>query len=322
MNQDLRQRVMLHARSEDMAAGSSGTLWHRLRHGVRRLRQRADWESFVTPDWADRIMVIDVTDRFNEKQGRTTGRLVLEQEGRQLTVYLKRHYELPWWRRLLALLFPRSGWSPALQEARHLEWARAQGWAVPDVVAAGEDIGPWGRLQSFLAVEELPDMLPLSEAIPLAWRLLDGSTFRRWKRGLIAELARLTRTLHQRRCFHKDLYLCHFFIPRSALSQACAWHGQVHLIDLHRFGRHRWLWRMWQVKDLAQLLYSSEIPGVEAGDRARFWRLYLGPARKRRLAQLLKWWIRFKWQTYRRHNARHKTPQSGSPSWKRDGRAA
>ncbi len=160
-------------------------------------------------------MDMPVTDRFHTKQGRSVGRLrlpALAGGPGQLTVYLKRHYKLPWWQGLLATLLPRVGWSPAFQEWDHLEWARQQGVPVPRVVAAGEFIGPVGRLQSFLAVEELTDMLPLHEAIPLAAQTLAPAIFRRWKRALVSELARLTRLIHDRRTFHKDLYLCHFYI--------------------------------------------------------------------------------------------------------------
>jgi hypothetical protein len=140
------------------------------------------------------------------------------------------------------------------------------------VVAAGEYIGPWCRLQSFLAVEELAAMLPLSQAIPLAADRLDAVTFRRWKRGLATEVARLARLLHDRRCFHKDLYLCHFYIAeedtRSLPDPAQAWRGRVYLIDLHRLSHHGWTWWLWQTKDLAQLLYSSVTRGRAGGEGA------------------------------------------------------
>ena len=151
---------------------------------------------------------------------------------------------------------------------------------VPEVVAAAEFVGPWGRLRSCLAVEELTDMLPLNEAVPLAAARLAPADFRRWKRGLIAEMARLTRLLHDRRRFHKDLYLCHFYIARADTAVADpAWRGRVFLIDLHRLGRHPWTWPWWRMKDLAQLLYSTEVPGVDARDRLYFWRMYRGPGR-------------------------------------------
>ena len=94
---------------------------------------------------------------------------------------------------------------------------------MPPVVAAGECIGPWGRLQSFLAVEELADMMPLHEAIPLAARRLDPLAFQLWKRSLLEEIVRLTWLLHGRLWFHKDLYLCHFYLPEADCGSMWNW---------------------------------------------------------------------------------------------------
>jgi hypothetical protein len=278
------------------------SLWRRLTRGGRRLCQGHDWATFAGADWPDRIMGVPVTDHFHTKQGRSTGRWILHDAERRLAVYLKRHYHLPWWRGLMASFWPGRGWSPAVQEWRHLHWARAQGMLVPRPVAAAEFIGPWGRLQSFLAVEELAGMVPLHEAIPAAARVLDEPTFARWKRSLIAELARLAHALHDRRHFHKDLYLCHFFIPEECMADIPDWRGRVHLIDLHRLGKHRMSWPVWQTKDLAQLLYSSEIEGINAKDRLRFWRDYWAHRRHHWLPRFMKRWVRFKWRRYRQHN--------------------
>lgn len=281
----------------------SESFWQRLTRGARRLRRRPDWDSLAGSDWPERVMGVAVTDRFHAKQGRSTGRWILEGEGRRLAVYLKRHYRLPWWRGVLAALWPERGWSPALEEWDHLQWAREAGLPVPPAVAAAEYIGPWGRLQSFLAVEELADMLPLHEAVPLAEESLDAASFRNWKASLIDEMARLTRALHGRRRFHKDLYLCHFYVERDDCARLPKWPGRVHVIDLHRLGHHPWTWRFWQVKDLAQLLYSSEIDGVGDRDRVRFWRTYLG---ERRRAPWLRGAVLFKWRRYRRHNEKRR----------------
>jgi heptose I phosphotransferase len=81
------------------------------------------------------------------------------------------------------------------------------------------------------------------------------------------------------------------------------WPGRVHLIDLHRLGQHGWTWRWWQVKDLAQLLYSSEVAGVTARDRLRFWHLYRGGPRGR-LTRWLERGILVRWCRYRRHNSK------------------
>ena len=299
---------------------SRDSLWQRLTRGAQRFWHRPDWPRFAGNDWAERIMEVAVTDRFHAKQGRSTGRLVLGGPGRELTVYLKRHYRLPRWRGLLAALLPDGGWSPAVEEWRHLDWAREQGLAVPAAVAAGEYLGPLGRLRSFLAVEELTGMVPLNEAIPVVRAGLSPDAFRRWKGAIARELARVARTLHDRRCFHKDLYLCHFFIPSADSERLLDFRGRVHLIDLHRLAHHRWTWPIWLVKDLAQLLYSSEIAGVDARDRLNFWRAYLGAGRQGWSGRLLRWAILFKWRRYRRHNTRTKARRAAAEGKK--GKAA
>jgi hypothetical protein len=161
-------------------------------------------------------------------------------------------------------------------------------------------------LRSCLVVEELAGMLPLHEAVPLAARSLDPTSFRVWKKTLVAEMARLARMLHDRRCFHKDLYLCHFYIARADTEVLPTWRGRVSLIDLHRLTYHRWTWWLWQVKDLAQLLYSSEVPGVDVRDRLAFWREYREMGTSPRYDLFLRRWVLFKWRRYRNHNLRQK----------------
>jgi Lipopolysaccharide kinase (Kdo/WaaP) family len=283
--------------------------WQRLCRGARRVRGRPDWEQALGSDWPERIMHLEVTDHYHAKQGRSTGRLILSRGGGRLSVYLKRHYRMSWWRGVLATLWPRRAWSPALQEYNRLQWARDIGVPVPDAVAVGEMIGPWGRLQSFLAVEELHDMLPLHEAIPLAQSRLDARTFLKWKRGLIVELARLARVLHDHRLFHKDFYLCHFFVHQQDTCTLPQWQNRVRVIDLHRLTHHTWTWRLWQSKDLAQLLYSTaNVAGVTARDRLRFWRVYMGGRGKTWAARCLRRLILLRWRRYARHNARHVPP--------------
>jgi Lipopolysaccharide kinase (Kdo/WaaP) family len=282
----------------------TASLWYRLTRGARRLDARADWAAFAGADWAEHILDAAVTDDFHQKPGRSTGRWVLRADGRQLAVYLKRHYRLPRWRGLLAALWPAGNWSPALQELDRLAWARAHGVPVPHVVAAGEFLGPWGTLRSVLAIEELAGMLALHQAIPLAARQLDPATFRRWKAGLTREVARLARLLHERGHFHKDLYLCHFFIPKADTWHVPDWTGRVHLIDLQRLTGHPLTWPWWLVKDLGQLLYSSEMDGVDARDRLRFWRAYLGPLRRHLAGRLLRLCVLLKGGRYRDHNVK------------------
>jgi heptose I phosphotransferase len=191
-----------------------------------------------------------------------------------------------------------------MQEYRNLEWARAHGLPVPNVVAAGEFLGPWGKLQSFLAIEELTDMLPLHEAIPLAARQLDRATFRHWKAGLVREVARLARFLHDHDFFHNDLYLCHFFVARADTSCMPIWTDRVFMIDFHRLAHHSFTRTYWTSKDLGQLLYSSDVEGIDARDRLRFWRAYLGPLRHTRRSRWLRRIVEMRGRRYRDHNAK------------------
>lgn len=276
--------------------------WERLTHGFRRLCATPDWRDFVGDDWADTIMQTELTDDFHAKQGRSTGRWVLQALGRRLSVYLKRHYELPLSHGLGAALWPGGDWSPAMLERRNLEWARQHGIPVPRVVAAGEYLGPWGKLQSFLAIEELAQMLPLHQAIPLAARHLAPTAFRAWKIGLTHEIARLTRILHNHDRFHKDLYLCHFFVRRADIYHVPVWTDRVSMIDFHRMNCHTWTRLFWISKDLGQLLYSSEVEGIDARDRLRFWRAYFGRQRHTLLGKLLRRVVLMRWRRYRDHN--------------------
>jgi len=282
----------------------TGSFWRRLFRGVRRIPASAELAGMAGTDWADRIMGMAVTDRLHVKQGRSIGRLVLESKGRSLGVYLKRHYRLPRRHGLLALFRPGGGWSPAFQEWANLRWAQSQGLLVPEVVAGGEFIGPWGNLQSFLAIKELAGKLPLHQAIPAAATNLTSAEFCRWKRGLAAEMARIASELHRRQRFHKDFYLCHFYIAAEDIGGVASWTGRVHLIDLHRLAEHGWNWLWWLAKDLGQLWYSSEVPGVTGRDRVHFWRCYLKANPRASSPRWLRALIRLKAWNYRRHSHR------------------
>jgi heptose I phosphotransferase len=229
-------------------------------------------------------MSLPAPDREHKKQGRSIGRLTLRHGDETLVVYLKRHYSLPRLRGLLAALLPWGDWSPGFEEWANLERLRREGFPVPGASAAGQFLLPGGRLQGFIAVDELTGMLALHEAIPLAARSLPPADFEAWKRGLASALAALCRSLHGRRFFHKDLYLCHFYVAEAdCLCVPGSWAGRMVMIDLHRLGRHRLTWPWWLAKDLGQLLYSSaDVEGVTGRDRARFWRAYLGRGGRRR----------------------------------------
>jgi heptose I phosphotransferase len=278
-----------------------GTFWDRLVRGTRWVWLAERYRAALPADLPDTVMDWETRDRYHAKQGRSTARVRFDAPSGPFSVYLKRHLSLPWPARLGALVHPGGRYSPASAEWAHLERARALGLAVPEVVAAGERIGPWGTLQSFLMVAELTGRRELNEALPALAQGLPHRTFARLKRHAAIAMASIAARLHNAQLFHKDFYLCHFFI---ALPPGDPVTGGLELIDLHRLGEHRLTALHWRWKDLGQLLYSTfDVEPIDDRDRLRFWKHY------RRLTGL-RWehWhraaIRAKAARYLAHNRR------------------
>jgi heptose I phosphotransferase len=244
------------------------------------------------------LMALETPDRLDVKQGRSTARVRFDTG---LSVYLKRQYRLSWTARLAAMFHPSGRHTPASAERHHLEQCRALGIEVPDVVAAGERIGPRSALTAFLMVAELNGCEAVNEALSRLVARLDPADFAALKRRIIAEMTRIAATLHAARLFHKDLYLCHFFLDVERLERGDR-SVRLVLIDLHRLASRRIGadWLRW--KDLGQLLYSTfGVAGIDDGDRLRFWRLY----RKRCPLVLASWQaaiVRFRAGRYGAHN--------------------
>lgn len=276
-----------------------GPFWKRLIRGTRWVWRSNRYQDALPDDLDATVMTLDARDRLHAKQGRSTARVVFHAPSGPLPVYLKRHYRLPWRDRLAAALHPSGHHSPAAAEWAHLERARELGIAVPDAVAAGERIGPWGGLQSYLLVAELTGCEALNEVLPGLAESLEPATFAALKRALIVEMADITAMLHQAKAFHKDLYLCHFYLDLSRLSASGP---KLALIDLHRMAEHRWYPDRWRWKDLGQLLYSTHgVAGIDDRDRLRFWAHY-----RRRLALRRPRWhrrmVQLKAARYLAHN--------------------
>ena len=278
-----------------------GTLFDRLTRGVRWAWLAEPHRSALPSDLADSVMSIDSRDRFHAKQGRSTARVRFDgADGSKLSVYLKRHDKLPWFSRLAAVLDSSKGHTPASVEWSHLERARSLGIPVPEVVAAGEWVGPWGKLRGFLMVKELVGADELNVALPRLAESLPADVFARFKRELIREMAQIIARLHGSSHFHKDLYLCHFFLDGDTNRPAGS---RLTLIDLHRLAEHRWTAVRWRWKDLGQLLYSSAgVAGIDDRDRLRFWLRYRKLSRLKSPKTQLRA-VREKARRYLEHNA-------------------
>lgn len=278
---------------------SHGTWIERLIHGIRWTWMSEDYRAALPDDLANEVMTLESTDRLHEKQGRSTARIRFDSPWGPLSVYLKRHYRLPWISRFAAIVNPSGNHTPGASELEHLDMARKLGIRVPDAVAAGEWIGPWGVLQSFLMVADLTGSRELNELLPDLVKSLPPEEFNRLKRELIAEMAVISAKLHMANVFHKDLYLCHFFLDPAVHEPG----ERLTLIDLHRLAEHRFTAMRWRWKDLAQLLYSSlGVDGINDRDRLRFWKLYRSATR----LPFPRWQRRrvlAKADRYRKHNA-------------------
>ena len=265
-------------RDDPPPADAHGRFWDRLWNGTRWAWVGPKYRAALPVDLDATVMEWESRDRWHAKQGRSTARVVFHGPDGPLPVYLKRHYRLPWASRVLALVNPRGRHTPGAAELAHLRRARELGLAVPEAVAAGERIGPWGRLQSYLIVAELTGWEELNAALPKLARTLDAAAFERLKRGLAREMAETAARLHNARVFHKDLYLCHYFLDLARRDEPGR---RLALIDLHRLAEHRFRPDRWRWKDLGQLLYSTTgVDGLTPRDARRFWVHY------RRLARL------------------------------------
>jgi heptose I phosphotransferase len=280
----------------------STNLFQRIWKGYRIGICTNSWREMLGPDWQETILDRKLDDRFHAKQGRSVVRWQLTDQPPALTVYLKRHYILPRWCGFLAAIRPGVAYSPARQEAQNLAHARQIGLKVPETIAWVEYLRPGFKLQSLLAVRELDRQLPLHEAIPLAQKSLTPDDFLVWKRQLISELVRITYSIHERHLFHKDLYLCHFYVSQDLCSIVPeTWQGYVTVIDLHRLAEHPLTSSWWRVKDLAQLLYSTVgVCGLHAQDAMRFWVLYRAQSWRirRKPGRMTARWIRLRYANY------------------------
>jgi heptose I phosphotransferase len=249
-----------------------GTFWSRLVRGTRWVWVSDAHGPRLPADALRDVMEIQPSDRYHGKQGRSTARVRFDAPHGRLSVYLKRHERLSRRTGLGALLDPTGRHSPGAVEWENLECARALGVLVPDVVAVGEEIGPWGRLRGFLMVAEVVDGLELHEVLPALAATREPADFARIKRRLTRVVAAAVARLHGAYYFHKDLYLCHFLIDPAVADDPEA---RPTLIDLHRLRRHRWTAFRWRCKDLAQLLFSTwGVLGIDERDRLRFWMHY------------------------------------------------
>ena len=91
-----------------------GSLVDRVMKGSRWVWTSADYRAALPVDLDESVLEIESSDRHHAKQGRSTARVRFDSPWGPLTVYLKRHLELPWKDRLAAMILTRrAGTRPA-----------------------------------------------------------------------------------------------------------------------------------------------------------------------------------------------------------------
>ncbi len=126
---------------------SYGSLWQRWSRGVSWTWINEQYRARLPDDLGANVMTLESRDRFHAKQGRSTARVVLDRADRAAGGLSQAAFPAPLAARLAALVDPGGKHSPAAAEWAHLERARTLGIDVPEVVAAGERIGPRAQLQ-------------------------------------------------------------------------------------------------------------------------------------------------------------------------------
>lgn len=214
-----------------------------------------------------------------EVPGRQTIRFVLGGQA----YYRKLHTGVGWgeiFKNLVRLRLPIIG-------ARN-EWLALNLLAdigVPSLVpvAYGEKFSNPARRLSFVVTRELANVEELDKYL-LSHRQQEFLSFSE-KHLLVAELARITRAIHNHGINHRDLYLCHFLLDVNSIAR---WQqGQppvLHLVDLHRAQIRAKVPARWLIKDLASIYFSAMDLGVTRGDLARFLQVYFAQP----LAQIVK----------------------------------
>ncbi|MBP8910010.1 MAG: hypothetical protein KBI32_00725 [Phycisphaerae bacterium] len=210
-------------------------------------------------------------------------------------IFLKRYDRPPILRQIRNWLCHGGRKSFASAEREAIEDLTAAGVGVPRIVAWGQQWGHLFERKSFLMTEEIHHSQSLELRLPACFA--PGATHASVgaRRDFIRQLADFIRRFHATGRRHRDLYLSHIF---------CSDEGQLYLIDLARASRPL-RQRRFQVKDLAQLHYSSPAKHFSRTDRLRFYRAYTGHARLSSADKALIRSILRKTLRMSRHNVKH-----------------
>jgi heptose I phosphotransferase len=193
---------------------------------------------------------------YRELENRRTQRIELNGRG----YFLKQHFGVGWREIFKNLCQWRLPVVSAKNEWRAIQHCQRLGVPTLEIMGFGCRGANPAHYQSFLLTTELTHAISLEDFCK-DWRSQPPSVA--LKRGLIQEIARTARLLHDSGANHRDFYLCHFLRDERAPHP-------LYLIDLHRAQLRSDTPRRWRVKDLAGLYFSSKDIGLTSRDLLRF----------------------------------------------------
>ena len=232
----------------------------------------------------------------NHKGRRDIQRLQIENEGRPLTLFLKRNRQ-PYKKDGLTSLFTRG----TVGSLSRIEWENAlalqrAGLAVAEPVAWGEECGPLWERFSFILTAAARGESTLD-------KFLNSKPDAGEQARVLDALARFVRKLHDAGFASPDLFTRHLFLTRGAEPQFC-------LIDMARLDRRPNISPALRARDLAALHVTTPLRHLPGSARRRFLRRYGGlDLHARILARAMHLLTRKKFQDFFRP---HQVPRSAA----------
>lgn len=237
--------------------------------------------------WAGKDPFVEVERLQGQVYRELEGRRTLRTEVAGRGYFVKIHRGIGWGEIVKNLLTAKLPVLGAGQEWAAIQRLTEAGVPTMTAVAYGERGANPAAQHSFIVTEELAPTTDL-EQLTLDWARQPPQP--RLKRALIAEVARMTGTMHRAGVNHRDCYICHFLLHTD--KPVTADDFRLSLIDLHRAQVRAATPTRWRDKDLAALYFSVLDIGLTRRDRLRFLRVYIQrPLRDilRDEARLLAW---------------------------------
>ncbi|WOE80150.1 lipopolysaccharide core heptose(I) kinase RfaP [Pseudomonas protegens] len=220
---------------------------------------------------------------YRELEARRTLRTEVDGRG----YFVKIHRGIGWGEIVKNLITAKLPVLGAGQEWRALERLHQVGVPTMTAVAYGERGSNPADQHSFIVTEELAPTVSL-EDFSIDW--VKQPPAPALKRALIAEVARMTGTMHRAGVNHRDCYICHFLLHTDRPITPAEL--KLSVIDLHRAQTRPKITLRWRNKDLAALYFSALDIGLTRRDKLRFLKGYFQQPLRQILAEeaaLLSW---------------------------------